>query len=246
MKPPPHLRRRLQALQDTPVNYDPTTLDLSDPPAGWTVDDRRQPLPTEAPGAPEPEGTFALASRLIRGYEFVDPSLVRGYFDPEAPLRGRTMLLELRALGLVSVHVGVRVCEIFEGELELDGRTVHRFGWGYRTLEGHVERGQMNWQVIKWHDSGETEFRVHSVSRVASIRNPVIWLGFRLLRGHERELFLDGTCRRMREFTERAQGEPSTADSVRRTSADVTTRALAADDPAHEALARELRDDGQP
>ena len=76
------------------------------------------------------------------------------------------------------------------------------FGWNYRTLEGHVERGQMDWEVWKWLDTGEVAFHVHAVSRPASITNPFIRIGFWLLRGHERGVFLDSTDRRMRAFTE--------------------------------------------
>jgi uncharacterized protein (UPF0548 family) len=243
MRPDAHQQPRLDALAHVPVNYDPTALDLDHPPDGWTVDRRAQPLVAEAPGEPEPGGSFEIACRLIRGYEFADPSLVRAFYDPDAPLQGRTMLLQLRALGLVSVHVGVRVVEVYDDARELDGRRARCFGWAYRTLEGHVERGQMDWQIWKWIDTGEVEFRVHAVSRVARIDNPVIWAGFRILRRYERRQFLDSTGRRMRELTERAVRDPAPADGVRDASAATTARSMPEDDPAHETLARELRDD---
>jgi hypothetical protein len=41
-------------------------------------------------------------------------------------LGGRDLLIELRALGLVSVHVGVRLTR----ELEFHVRTVSRPAWG--------------------------------------------------------------------------------------------------------------------
>ena len=84
------------------------------------------------------------------------------------------MLLELRALGLVSVHVGVRVGEVYDEERAVDGRQARVFGWNYRTLEGHVEEGQMNWEVWKWVDSGDVQFHVHAVSRPAPIPNPIV------------------------------------------------------------------------
>jgi uncharacterized protein (UPF0548 family) len=232
------MRRRLAELADTPVNYDPERLDLDRPPAGWHVDDRCQALPREAPGEPEPGGSWEIAGRLIRGYEFADPSLVRAFYDPDAPLDGRTMVLELRALNLVSVHVGVRVVHVYDETRERDDRRARVFGWAYRTLEGHVERGQMDWQVWKWLDSGEVQFRVHAVSRPASIPNPVIRVGFWLLRGHERATFLDSTDRRMRSLTELALERGSVGAAVREASSELTARRLSQDDPAHETLAR--------
>lgn len=71
------------------------------------------------------------------------------------------------------MYVGVRVLEVVDERRELDGRTGHVWGWRYGTLEGHVEQGEMSWEVWKWHDSGEVEFRVHAISREAPIRDPL-------------------------------------------------------------------------
>jgi uncharacterized protein (UPF0548 family) len=232
------LRRRLAQLADRPVNYDADALDLDHPPDGWHVDDRCQPLPDEAPGEPVPHGSWEVACRLIRGYEFADPSLVRAHYDPDRPLQGREMLLELRALNLVSVHVGVRVVDVYDETRERHGRSARVFGWAYRTLEGHVERGQMDWQVWKWLDTGEVQFRVHAVSRPASVPNPIIRIGFWLLRGHERAVFLNSTDTRMRSLTELALQREHVGDAVREASPGLTARRLAADHPAHEQLAR--------
>ena len=228
------VRARLAALEDRRVNYDPAQLDLDHPPAGWLVDDRRQALAREPPGDPDPRGSFEVAARLIRGYEFADPSIVRAFYDLDAPLNGRNMLLELRALGRFSVHVGVRVVAVRDGTQQVQGLPARVFGWSYRTLEGHVEQGQMDWEVRKWTDTGDVEFHVHAVSRRAPISNPLVNLGFRLLRRHERALFLDSTQRRMKELTDAVlRGE-----TIRQTSAEFTARHLSAGDPAHETLAR--------
>ena len=148
------------------------------------------------------------------------------------------MLLELRALNLVSVHVGVRVVDVYDEVREHDGREVRVFGWGYRTLEGHVERGQMDWQVWKWRDTGEVQFRVHAVSRPAAIPNPIVRVGFWLLRGHERGVFLASTETRMRSLTELALQRGQVGDAVREASPQLTARRLSPDDPSHERLAR--------
>jgi uncharacterized protein (UPF0548 family) len=232
------IERRLRALAQAPVNYDPATLDLDAPPPGWHVDDRCQPLPPEPPGDPVPGASWDVARRLIQGYEFADPSLVRAHYERDAPLQGRTMLLELRALNLVSVHVGVRVVDVYDEVRTREGQDARVSGWAYRTLQGHVEMGQMDWQVWKWRDTGEVQFRVHAVSRTAPIANPAIRLGFWLLRGHERSVFLDSTQTRMRSLTEVALEREDVGEAVREASPRLTARRLSRDDPAHERLAR--------
>ncbi len=236
----PQLQRKLADLADKSVNYDPDELDLLNPPRGWHVDDRHQPLPREPAGAPIPGGSWEIARRLIRGYEFADPSMVRAIYDPGEPLAGRDMLLELRALGLVRVHVGVRVGEVYDEVRRVDGRELRVSGWYYRTLEGHVEKGQMNWEVWKWLDSGEVEFHVYSVSRPASIANPIIQIGFWLLRGHERALFLDSTCRRMQAFTELGLNRDQRGERIQQASHGLTARRPTKDDPSHAELARNV------
>jgi len=230
---------QLATLSGRPVNFDPEAVELDHPPAGWALDDRRQPLPAEPPGDPVPRGPWEIAARLIRGYEFADPSIVRARYDPDAPLLGRDMLLELRALGLVSVYVGVRVSDVWDDYQERDGRRARVFGWAYRTLEGHVEQGEMGWEVWKWLDTGEVEFHARAVSRTAPISNPVIWLGFHLLKRYERRLYLGSTDRRMRELTARALREASPADAVRHASSDLTARG-GEHGEVHDALAGHL------
>lgn len=229
--------RRLAGLDRLAVNYDVEALDLDDPPAGWNVDRRCQPLPPERSGPPDPEGSFAVAARLIRGYEFADPSIVRAHYDRNQPLLGRNMLLELRALGLVRVYVGVRVCAVFDEQREVEGRHAHVFGWAYRTLAGHVEAGQMNWEVWKWADTGEVQFRVHAVSHSAVTGNPIIRVGFWLLRDHERQTFLDSTDRRMRELTALGLDREHGSERIRAAGRELTKRRLPAGDAAHDELA---------
>lgn len=236
----PRIRRRLTGLANEQLNYDPAELDLNDPPPGWHVDDRYQELVSEAPGEPLTDGSFAMARKLISGYKFADPSLVRAFYDPALPLAGRRMLLELRTLKLLRIYVGVRVGEVYEEERHVGGRPLHVFGWYYRTLRGHVERGQMNWEVQKWLDSGEVAFHVHSVSRPSTDRNLIIQLGFRMLRGHERTLFLDSTSRRMREFTQVGLDADGSAQRIRQASPELTARQLPSSDDSHAELADEV------
>jgi uncharacterized protein (UPF0548 family) len=235
---PPRVRRRLAALPAKHINFDPASLEHPSPSDGWTISDLCQALPSEPPGPPLREGSWEIARRLMRGYEFADPSIVRAYYDSEQPLAGRNMLLKLQALGVVHLYVGVRVAEVYEEVRELDGGRVCVWGWNYRTLEGHVEMGQMDWEVWKWLGDGRVEFRVHAVARVAPIRNPVIRLGFSLLRERERRTFLDCTKRRMLTFTQLALSRESGDDSIREAAASLTAHPHRRQDPAHDSVAR--------
>jgi hypothetical protein len=182
---------RLQALAGTPLNFDPA--DLGGP--GWHPDDYRQPLPAEPPGAPVPGGSWETAVRLSEAYAFADPSIVEGYFDSQVPLAQRDMLLVLHALGL-QLYAGVRVGAAGDEERLVDGRECRVSYWNYRTLLGHVEAGQRDYEVRKWLDTGEVEFRTHAFSRPAET-NLLVRTGFRLLGRHKQAEFGRRACNRM-------------------------------------------------
>jgi uncharacterized protein (UPF0548 family) len=235
---PPRIRRRLAVLPDRPLNFDPASLEHASPATGWTTTDLCQTLPPEPPGPPIEGGSWQIARRLMRGYEFADPSIVRAYYDPEVPLEGRNMLLKLQALGIAHLYVGVRVGDVYEEVRDMEGARARVWGWNYRTLTGHVEMGQMDWEVWKWLRDGRVEFRVHAVARVATIRNPFVRLGFFLLREHERQAFLQSTKRRMLTFTQLALSEEHSAASIRDAAASLTARPARRRDPAHDSVAR--------
>ncbi len=197
----PAIQRRLDAFSTVGFNFDPARLSESN---GYRVTDVRHPLPGEAPGDPAPDGSFAMACRLIANYEFADPAMVRAYFDPAAPLTGRTMVLRLSALGVFRVYVGVRILSVIDETREEAGRQARVWGWTYGTLKGHVESGEMSWTTWKWLDTGEVEFRVHALSRPAQIHNPFTRVGFAVLGPHERQAFLHSSGERMRARIEQA------------------------------------------
>jgi uncharacterized protein (UPF0548 family) len=231
----------LAELAQKPLNFDLASLAGASPRSGWTITELCQSLPAEPPGMPVEQGSWEIARRLMSGYEFADPSIVRAYYDPAVPLEQRDMLLKLQAFGVAHVFVGVRVGEVFERTRELGGRSVLTWGWNYRTLEGHVEMGQMDWEVWKWLDDGHVEFRVHAVSRPARIPNPIIRLGFHLLRGREREAFLHSTKQRMRTFTELALNDGDRNRTIRDASVVLTARHGRDADATHDAVASNVR-----
>ena len=123
-----------------------------------------------------------------------------GVFDADDPLENRAMLLILHFHWL-KVHVGVRVGDVYDEQRQLSGRRGRVFGWNYRTLRGHVERGQMDWQVWKFPDTGEVLFRINSFSQPAGGGNPLLRLGFRMIGRREQLRFLKATSDRMAQLT---------------------------------------------
>jgi uncharacterized protein (UPF0548 family) len=193
-------RRALAALAGKGLNFDPDQTGHFTTENGWHVDDYTQPLPPEPPGPPIPGGSFEVAQRLMEDYELADPAIVRAVYATDSPLERRDMLLEGRFWGL-RFHLGVRVGGLVDEELATAGRPLRRWGWNYRTLQGHLEMGQMDYEVRKWLDSGEVEFRIHAVSRPAHIPNPVIRLGFRLFGRRVQRRFARHACQRMARLT---------------------------------------------
>lgn len=192
----PESQRRLRALHDAQVNFDLASRAEMTPARGWKVDEYRQPLPPEAPGPPEPGGSLERARTLMERYEFADPAIVRAVYAPDSDLEGRDMLLEARFWGL-RFHFGVRVSGVIDELRDQHGRPVFVWGWSYRTLQGHLETGQMDYEVWKRLDDGSVEFRIHVVSRPARISDPIVRLGFLLFGRREQIKFARHACERM-------------------------------------------------
>ena len=206
----PRAQRALAALTDRALNVEPRELAGAGPQTGWNVDDYRQALPSEPPGEPVEHGSFEIAQRLMRDYAFADPKIVRAVYDPAHGLANRNMLLQAR-FGPLRFFVGCRVGEIADETRAIDGRRVRIWGWSYATLEGHFERGQMNYAVWKRLDDGAVEFRIHVVSRRAKVGNPIVRLGFRLVGRREQQRFARRACERMGELVERELARRRTA-----------------------------------
>ncbi|MFF5668276.1 DUF1990 family protein [Streptomyces griseofuscus] len=183
-------------LADAGVNY---SIDEVRRPE-WNIDTHRTPLPAEPPGPPVPGGSWEHARRLVRDYEFSPPEIVRALYDPAVPLLGRDMLLEARFHGL-HFYCGVRVTEVVD---ETRGGTDHSWGWAYETLDGHLERGKVTYEVVKHGLSGAVEFVATCHSQGAPSLGPVTSLGWRLF-GRRTQLRFYRRCgERMRCFVETA------------------------------------------
>jgi len=147
----------------------------------------------------------------MRDYAFADPAIVRAVFDPAGELADRNMLLQAR-FGPLRFFLGCRVGTITDEKRTVDGRAVRIWGWSYGTLDGHFERGRIEFAVCKHLDDGAVQFRIHVVSRPARVGNPLVRLGFRLVGRSQQVRFARRACERMAELVGREQeqaGEPA-------------------------------------
>jgi len=193
--------RLLAELADRPFNVDPAALEDRAGDSRWRVDETIEELPHEAPGPPEPGGSWEVAKRMMDDYQLADPRIVEGVFDRSSPLSGREILLKIH-YGPLRFKVGVRVGKVDEDTVELNGRPLLRYGWSYRTLQGHFEEGEMRYELRKWLDSGDVEFRVHGASRAARSGPLIPRLGFRLVGRPQQLRFYRQVCRRAKRLTE--------------------------------------------
>ncbi len=194
-------RAALKKLSARDLNFDPLALPRLRHESGWHVDHYRVCLPPEPPGEPSAGGSWSVARELSAAYEFVDPALVRAYYDPREPFEGRTMLLEVRFWGL-RIYTGVRVGGDHDG-YRVEGRREARIWvWNYRTLAGHFERGQIDYEVRKWLDNGDVEFRIDAVSRRTTAGHPLVDLGFMFFGKSRQRRFARNACTRMAHITQ--------------------------------------------
>jgi uncharacterized protein (UPF0548 family) len=168
---------------------------------GWQIDDYCQQLPPEPPGDPLPDGSWEIGRRLMRHYEFADPDIVRIVYHADEPLAGRDILLIGRFDGL-RFYLGCRVGAVVDETRTVRGRPVRAWGWNYHTLTGHLEVGEMTYEIWKRLDTGAVEFRIHAFSRVAEIKNPIIRLGFWFFGRRTQVKFARTACQRMYDLTQ--------------------------------------------
>lgn len=195
-----------EQLDGLAVNFTPMAWEVAAADRAWRADRREIELAAEPPGPPVPGGPYEVARALLLTYEVADPALVRAVYDPAAPLEGRNMLLVGRFAGL-RFPMGVRVGGVIDGPDEVEGAPVQRFAWHYRTLEYHLERGQMDYEVVKHHSTGRIGFRMAAYSQRTPLGNPVVRVGFGLFGRPTQLRFYARALERMRRLTaERSAG----------------------------------------
>ncbi|MFD0203319.1 MULTISPECIES: DUF1990 family protein [Saccharothrix] len=147
----------LRSLRERTLNYDPAEVQ----PNGWTFDVHRHELGREAAGPPEVGGLWQRARVLVADYEFSPPEIVRAFYEPGSDFLGRDMVLQARLPGLRFL-MGVRITDVRD-ETSAD-RTL--WGWSYQTLQGHLERGRVDYELVKHHAGGEVEFIARGYSQL--------------------------------------------------------------------------------
>jgi len=149
---------------------------------GWHRYQSESIIAHEDPGPPAPDGPFARARVAVENFQFSDPDIVVGHFDPGRPLHGRPMLLEIRVWGLRYLS-GVVISDVAR-DTDPGGT---RAGFRYDTLEGHIERGFEWFLLSKDHRTGTIHFRIDSAWRPGDFPNWWSRAGFALLSRHFQE-----------------------------------------------------------
>lgn len=171
------------------VTFDPAEVD--GPP--WRTDRHRTVVGREPPGPPVPGGPWESARDVLRDYDFVPPELVRAAYRPGPP-QGRDIVLIGRT-GPVLVLMGVRITAVFDES----GDTHRTWGWAYRTLAGHLQRGEVGYRVSKDLRTGEVAFCATVTWRPAPELGPALRLAWRLFGSRRQRRFYPRIVERMRE-----------------------------------------------
>ncbi|MFD5828292.1 DUF1990 family protein [Lentzea sp. NPDC060358] len=158
-------------LRDRSVNYDESEVRAPT----WHFDHHRFVLGTDPPGRPAEGSVWWRACREVAAYAFTPPGLLRAHYLRDDPLVGRNLLLVGR-FALARFAMGVRITEAGSGE---DGERCS-WGWGYETLQGHLERGRVDYRVVKDLRTGVVTLEVDSHHQVNPRAHPVLRLGWAL------------------------------------------------------------------
>jgi len=197
--------RRLAGLN---FNFDVQDYEKSTDKMGWKVDRHHALIATEAPGEPVAGGVFERCKSALNSYEFPDPRLITGIFDPRSDLGGRNMLLRARFLGF-TFFFGVRVTSVVD-EIRFGehGEPLRVWGYSYRTLKGHFEIGEILFEIAKNLENGQVTFEINAYSKPDRIPNFFYRAGFRLFGRSLQKYFARSSIRRLRRLAARPAAVP--------------------------------------
>lgn len=196
------MRGYLAELRQRGVNFDTPPEEMTEA-NGWTIDGDRASIGTEPPGPPVADGPFQRARQAILNYDFSDPRIVVGHFDPKAPMVGRDVLLEIKVLGFRFL-CGTRVHSVRD---EHDASATY-FGWRYDTLTGHIERGFEWFLLTKDHETGQVDFKIEAHWRLGQFPNAWSRIGFKLIGERYRILWRHRAPERLRRIIAQPVTEP--------------------------------------
>lgn len=197
------MKRYLADLEGRAPNFN-VPIEEMVPEHGWKVDGAETEIGQEPAGPPVRDSLFERARQGLINYDFSDPSIVEGHFDPEAPFVGRNMLLEIKVFGLRFLN-GVRVHSI--REIADTDQTI--FGFRYDTLEGHIEQGYEWFLLTKDHRTGRVRFKIEAHWRLGQFPNWWSRLGFRLIGEHFRTLWRHRAPLRLRQLAYQPVEKPT-------------------------------------
>jgi hypothetical protein len=194
----------LAALALRAVNYDRTEVRAPQ----WDLDDHGHDIAREPPGPPVPGGAWEVTCALVRAYDFTPPELMRAVYRRDSPLLGRDILLEGR-FAVLRLAMGVRITSLVDSS-DAERRT---WGWGYETLEGHLQRGQVVYRVTKHLRSGRVELTATVHSQPDPACGPVLRLGWALFGRRSQLRFYRRLGPRLRALVQaRLEGGPGPAE----------------------------------
>ncbi len=198
-------REVLDSLRGRSFNYDAARADQINAEHGWTFETAETVLPAEPPGPPAARGAFAVAREVLESCTFVDPAVIRAIFDPATPLLGRDLLLLVKPAPFVRLQFAARVVRV----IDTSNAEESAWGYAYRTLEGHLEQGEICFSVHKRHADGTLRIRVERYYRMAPITNPIVRIGSRLVGPRQQRRYMRYVLRRIPELV--AEGMASGA-----------------------------------
>lgn len=169
------LEERLKILRAASTNF-PCQGPESQTGSNWQRYYTESVVGKEAPGNVVPEGAFEVAKKAIGEFQFSDPGIVLGHFNPKDPVEGRTMALEIKIFGLHYL-CGVRITDTRENKSDKETS----FAFRYDTLEGHMEVGSEWFTLTKRHETGDVWFRISASWRPGKFPNWWSEVGFHML-----------------------------------------------------------------
>ena len=172
------LAERLRALDDVERNFNIEHAAMLAT-HGWHGYASEALLTQEKQGPPAQDGYFERGWLAILGFKFSDPAIVTAHFDPDTPLLGRRMLLEVKVLGLRYLN-GTVVSAV-----RTDATDRHTtYGFRYDTLAGHIEAGTEWFLLTKEHATGDIRFTIRAKWRAGEFPNWWSRIGFHIVGRH--------------------------------------------------------------
>ena len=146
---------------------------------------------------------FERAWEYVKGYRFSDPIQVEAFYSEEQSLKGRCLVLEIKALALNFLG-SVKITDVYESE------TIERVrrGFRYDTLEGHPENGSEWFVLEKNRRTGEIKFRISSSVRSGTFPNWWTQFGYRLVGKFYRDRWHTQSYRRLQKLLGSCVGSP--------------------------------------